>query len=180
VRKVKWTDAEDEMLLSYVEKYGTSNWSLIASGMPGRMGKQCRERWTNRLDPILNRDDWTPQEDAILLYQQKTCGNCWSRITGFLPRRSANAVKNRWCWLARHNVRVQDLGEVPSPKCETAQEHERPEPVQISLAEWIEALDLSGSPEWLRTDLCDAGSMETWTPWNQRDCVMENFEFASM
>jgi hypothetical protein len=37
-----------------VAKHGTKSWALIAEnlakdGMPGRTGKQCRERWHNHL-----------------------------------------------------------------------------------------------------------------------------------
>lgn len=101
-KKVKWTEQEDQMLIQSIEQVGTSNWSLVASYLPGRSGKQCRERWTNQLDPMLNRDNWTPHEDALLLYNQQIYGNCWSKIMQFLPGRSSNSVKNRWCWLTRH------------------------------------------------------------------------------
>ena len=103
-RKVKWTPEEDRILTESIEQHGTSNWSLIANALPGRSGKQCRERWTNQLDPQLNRENWTPQEDALLLLNQQRFGNAWSKIMHFLPRRSCNSVKNRWCWLTRHRT----------------------------------------------------------------------------
>ena len=34
-----------------VQKLGAGNWSTIASYIPGRVGKQCRERWLNYLRP---------------------------------------------------------------------------------------------------------------------------------
>ena len=42
--KGPWTKEEDEVLLQMVEKYGPRNWSTIAQHLPGRIGKQCRER----------------------------------------------------------------------------------------------------------------------------------------
>lgn len=36
---------EDEMVVKLVEKYGPKRWSLIASQLKGRIGKQCRERY---------------------------------------------------------------------------------------------------------------------------------------
>jgi hypothetical protein len=56
----------------------------------------------NQLCPALNKDDWSPHEDAILIQRQRSFGNVWSRIAQFLPGRSSNAVKNRWSWLSRH------------------------------------------------------------------------------
>ena len=115
-KKQKWTPEEDEQLLESVKKHGTSNWPLIASALTGRTGKQCRERWLNQLKPDLLRDNWTTQEDHILVQQQRIFGNSWSKIAVMLPGRSANAIKNRWSWLNRHKNRNQrNLASMPQP-----------------------------------------------------------------
>ena len=57
--KRSWTEEEDEMLMRVVEKYGPNRWSFIARFIPNRMGKQCRERWYNHLDPSINKDKWS-------------------------------------------------------------------------------------------------------------------------
>lgn len=103
-KKSKWTPEEDDLLRKSVSTNGLSNWSLIAESVPGRSGKQCRERWINQLCPNLNKDNWTAQEDAILVQQQRLQGNAWSKIAQFLPGRSSNNVKNRWSWLTRHRA----------------------------------------------------------------------------
>jgi myb proto-oncogene protein len=46
---------------------GPKKWSVIAQELPGRIGKQCRERWHNHLNPDIRRDDWTVEEDRQLL-----------------------------------------------------------------------------------------------------------------
>jgi myb proto-oncogene protein len=43
--KGPWTQEEDDLLVLMVQKYGPRHWSLIASALPGRIGKQCRERY---------------------------------------------------------------------------------------------------------------------------------------
>jgi Myb-like DNA-binding domain len=43
----RWTQEEHELLLHVVERYGCKQWSTVARHMPGRTGKQCRERWIN-------------------------------------------------------------------------------------------------------------------------------------
>lgn len=39
------------LLVELVEKFGERKWSSIAQLLPGRIGKQCRERWLNHLKP---------------------------------------------------------------------------------------------------------------------------------
>jgi len=38
-------------LVKLVEQFGLRKWSYIAQLLPGRVGKQCRERWHNHLRP---------------------------------------------------------------------------------------------------------------------------------
>lgn len=37
--------------MKLVEQFGLKKWSLIGGMLPGRVGKQCRERWFNHLRP---------------------------------------------------------------------------------------------------------------------------------
>lgn len=39
------------LLIQLVKQYGVRKWSYIAQMLPGRIGKQCRERWHNHLRP---------------------------------------------------------------------------------------------------------------------------------
>lgn len=54
-RQGPWTREEDILLRKMVAQYGTKRWSLIASRIRGRIGKQCRERWLNHLDPDVKK-----------------------------------------------------------------------------------------------------------------------------
>jgi transcriptional activator Myb len=36
---------EDETIIQMVNKLGPKKWSTIAQTLPGRIGKQCRERY---------------------------------------------------------------------------------------------------------------------------------------
>lgn len=42
--KGPWTKEEDEIVLKLVLRHGPKNWTFIAQNLPGRIGKQCRER----------------------------------------------------------------------------------------------------------------------------------------
>jgi hypothetical protein len=63
--KGPWTREEDDMLIQMVQTYGTKRWSLVASHLKGRTGKQCRERWTNQLNPLINKRPWSTEEDEV-------------------------------------------------------------------------------------------------------------------
>ena len=57
-----WSEEEDGRLRALVQEHGMQQWAQIAQSMPGRNGKQCRERWHNQLDNCLTRDTWTEEE----------------------------------------------------------------------------------------------------------------------
>jgi hypothetical protein len=50
-RKIRrWTEAEHDSLVQLVAKLGEDAcWATIAEHIPGRTGKQCRERWVNHI-----------------------------------------------------------------------------------------------------------------------------------
>lgn len=94
ISKGKWTREEDTLLVTLVAQKFKS-WGDVASHIPGRTHKQCRDRWTQHLDPALNTDVFTDEEDQRLLQLHRDHGNKWATIAHVLGR-APNTVRSRW------------------------------------------------------------------------------------
>ena len=75
-----WTLDEDCLLVKQVKLLGTGNWTRVAEGIPGRIGKQCRERWYKHLDPTISKSKWTLEEDINIVKLYCEHGSSWSKI----------------------------------------------------------------------------------------------------
>lgn len=89
------------MLRAMVQSSSSIRWPDIASKVPSRTSKQCRERYVNHLVPTIKHTGWTTTEDALLCRMYGKFGSKWSVISRVLPGRSDNSVKNRFHYLKR-------------------------------------------------------------------------------
>ena len=91
-----WSETEDKLLLSAVNKYGVSNWVEIAKYVGTRTRKQCRERYVNHVCPFINTRNWTADEDSFILKAHDQMKDRWCSIAKSLDGRTARAVRNRY------------------------------------------------------------------------------------
>ena len=100
-RKGQWTDEEDAIVVQAVQNSAEqlfTRWSDLASRLPGRVGKQCRDRWVNHLNPEINHLPFSREDDLMLWEGHHDLGKRWVEISTkyFKGTRSENHIKNRW------------------------------------------------------------------------------------
>jgi len=101
VRKGQWTDQEDSIVIDAVQNSSEqpfTRWSDLAQRLPGRVGKQIRDRWVNHLNPNINHLPFSREDDLLLWEGHKKLGKRWVEIStkSFNSTRSENHIKNRW------------------------------------------------------------------------------------
>ncbi|OIT34503.1 PREDICTED: myb-related protein Myb4-like [Nicotiana attenuata] len=97
IKRGAWSEEEDNKLKAFVERFGHPNWRQLPkhAGLM-RCGKSCRLRWMNHLRPGLKKENYSLEEEELIIKLHKEHGNRWSAIAARLPGRSDNDVKNQW------------------------------------------------------------------------------------
>ena len=96
-KRKKWSYQEDRSLKTIIREYGNDNWKIISEKMKeknfNRNPKQCRERWNNQVNPMINHSPWTNSEIELFYELYKEKGNHWCEISKYMPGRTENQVK---------------------------------------------------------------------------------------
>ncbi|KND04208.1 uncharacterized protein SPPG_01641 [Spizellomyces punctatus DAOM BR117] len=93
-----WTNQEDNALLQAVQIHG-QNWRLVASLVPTRNTRQCKEHFlrvlSRRSDVSSPVPYWSKEEDEILLDAYQEVGPRWTLIKDRLEGRNEGACEKR-------------------------------------------------------------------------------------
>lgn len=104
---VKFSQEDDAKLISLVGLYGIDSWIKISKYFHNKSPKQCRDRWTNYLDPTICRDSWTEEEDSKLVEYSVCFNNHWKTIAKFFPNRTGGDVRYRFLKLQRRRNKLK-------------------------------------------------------------------------
>lgn len=174
--KSRFTSEEDDHLLALYKKYG-DNWDKISSEMPYRNKRQCRERYKNYLNPSLRIDNWTEEEDQLLIQKFKEIGPHWNSITSFFPLRSSNGVRNRLVKLLKtkqkENMPIKELTTTRLVPQAHTQNNQIPSQIIYHNQQGIEKKANNLDTILRHADLADVFT----TNWNEPD-FWENFTLA--
>lgn len=99
--RVKFTEAEDQIMCMLIAQTGTDNWQLIAQRMGNRTARQCRDRWKHYLSPTANSKEWDEEEDKLLFENYEKIGPHWGKLASLFPGRTSIGVRNRCTKLKR-------------------------------------------------------------------------------
>jgi hypothetical protein len=95
-----WNGEEDTKLTEAVKKHG-KKWVAVATMVPGRTDKQCRQRWSQALAPVAagkTAGRWEPEEDAKLIEAVKKHGKKWAAVAAMIPGRTSEQCRDRWIY----------------------------------------------------------------------------------
>lgn len=84
------------MITRIVNENGAKDWTKVAESLPGRIGKQCRERWHNHLDKGIIKKKWTLQDDLMIATLHQEYQGRWSYMSKKMEGRTDNQIKNRY------------------------------------------------------------------------------------
>lgn len=68
-------------MLMYIYLFHVCTGTYVSSLLPGRTGKQCRERWLNHLSDGIKKGEWSEEEDRRITTMRLAIGNQWSKVS---------------------------------------------------------------------------------------------------
>ncbi|QRV76496.1 Myb-like DNA-binding domain protein [Ceratobasidium sp. AG-Ba] len=114
IKKGRWSAEEDDALRRGVAAFGRT-WIKVQEYVEGRTDAQCRERWSNMLDPSLKLGPWEPDEDRVLLDAVNRKLQ-WSAVSALLPGRTDSRCAKRYQILLKETESGQASTSTPTVK----------------------------------------------------------------
>ena len=109
IKKNKFSGEEDTLLKTLFEIYG-SDWKKISDEIKTKSAKQCRNRWNMYLNPNINNNPLSNDEEKSLIFWVERCGTNWALIHSLFPGRTPSCLKNHFItYCSRNNIDIKDF-----------------------------------------------------------------------
>ena len=102
-------------------------WQKVAEALPGRLPKQCRERWLYRINPEIVKDKWTIEEEVKLLKLYQEFGSKWSKISTYFSGRTDAHLKNRFNQSLKKRIACGEFDQIMGRKFAITKQEEESE-----------------------------------------------------
>ena len=112
--KNRFTHAEDAIITSMMKSKQNYSWHQIGEALKGRSARQVKERWLNYLDPNLNQDNWSSEEEKLLLEKIREIGHKWRLIAKYFKGRTDVHLKNHYNLMIRKSIRLARTNSIKS------------------------------------------------------------------
>jgi pre-mRNA-splicing factor CDC5/CEF1 len=98
-------------LKAAISKYGLNQWSRCASLLAKKTAKQCKQRWSEWLDPSIKKTEWSTEDDQKLLTMAKLLPTQWRTIAPIVGRTATQCLERYQKLLDEQETRESgDLG----------------------------------------------------------------------
>ena len=120
-----WTKNEDNRLVAAIFRFGLEDWSNIVNFVGNnRTRPQCLQRWTRTLNPKLNKEGWSNEEEQLLISIVHSVGeNCWTKVSHLIGSRSDVQCKYHYeqmkkRYVINNKISTNKISEKPNKKME--------------------------------------------------------------
>lgn len=125
LKKGRFTEDEDKLLLEGVKKYGSNFTKISLSLLPHRTTAQLNDHYRTLMNE--KKNDWSYDDDTKLLQLVEKYGNNWSVIAKKFANKSRVQVRHRHTAIIRYRNRSHSVTTLP--KWEQKIELNRPEDI---------------------------------------------------
>ena len=115
-KRQKFSKEEDQLLIKLVKELGNSQWNEISTHFIDKNARQCRVRFKKYLDPSINNNRWTTEEDSLLLDLVEKNGKKWSKLIFHFKNRTDINIKHRFKLLERKKIKNNTFNNIQKEK----------------------------------------------------------------
>jgi hypothetical protein len=119
IKRNPFTSIEDKIIVEYYEKNG--KFDGIETILDGRSKKQARDRYNEYLNPFINKEEFTEEENEKLIKLYYEYEGRWTQIVKYFEGRTQKQIRNAGQRLLRKGLLIETkrIGSCKGPRSRT-------------------------------------------------------------